>query len=226
MNKNSERRKAARKEISDNVDINTRDFLDKYQRLSVHIMNNFRYDLDKLFDNSSAELREKTARDLDRRTWEESINDYREQGLLDDNETLDFEIDVLTRAVFILQLMGFTTTARQVAVVNYRLDNINHTAGEVLKKTLNGAIKENRSKAASTPRHPQRTEILDVIKATWEINPTGSKTRMIQYILEKYKVDEKTLKTWMKDENLKPLLPVANKPYALVIPEQWRKEGE
>ncbi|THD43672.1 hypothetical protein ERD95_20060 [Enterobacteriaceae bacterium ML5] len=131
--------------------------------------------------------------------------------------------NALLKAMCILDLLGYKDTAREVNIARRTVRLTRTHRNLVINHVTQDAIKKHRSISASGSRHIQKDEIIDVIKETWSVFPWGSRTRMIKYILAKYRVVEKTLKVWMKEEGLAPRQQVENKRYNLVFPEKWKK---
>ncbi|WP_310607774.1 hypothetical protein [Buttiauxella brennerae] len=134
-----------------------------------------------------------------------------------------YQQNVLFKAVCILELLGYEQSALELADVTRRLELNDGLFNMMTEQVIDGAIKKHRSDSASVPRHLEKEEIIDVVRATWIMYPWGSKTRMISYILEAYRVTDKTLKGWMRDEGLTPLADFKNENFSLVIPEKWKK---
>lgn len=134
-----------------------------------------------------------------------------------------FENKVLTKVFFALESHGYSNIAKDLGIVVNRQEAKEISQDLIYEKIAENAAHKSRSIAASGGRHHQKDEIIDVIRETWIAYPWGSKTKMIKYIIEEYKVVERTLKNWMKEEGLAPLEDVKNKKFHLIIPEKWKK---
>lgn len=150
-------------------------------------------------------------------------NKISEMRLIDNTRESSEDEDVLRRAVNVLAVLGYTDLARDLGVFSEKISRAITLSDIYLNEIIDGAVKKNRSDAASGGRHNQKDEIMDVIYATWKVYPWGSKTRMIKYILSSYRVVEKTLKDWIKNAGYGPTQPVQNKNFSLVIPSKWKK---
>ncbi|EAW1595195.1 hypothetical protein AC331_19595 [Salmonella enterica subsp. enterica] len=139
-----------------------------------------------------------------------------------DNE--NFENETLCKLFFILEAHGYSSLADDLAFAMNRRFVKERAQDVIYKEIAAGAAYMDRKKAASGSRHNQKEEIIDVIRETWKTYPWGSKNRMIQKLSERYRVVEKTLKNWMKEEKLAPLEVVISKNYPLVIPLKWQKK--
>lgn len=137
----------------------------------------------------------------------------------------DFENQSFCKLFFILEAHGYSSLAEDIALSMNRRFVKDECHDVMYKEIFDGAAYMNRKTAASGSRHQQKEEIVDVIRETWIAFPWGSRTKMISYVIENYRVVEKTLKQWMKEEGLAPLSEVQNKKYHLVIPEKWKKKA-
>lgn len=135
----------------------------------------------------------------------------------------DFENETLCKLFFVLEAHGYSSLADDLAFALNRRFVKERAQDVIYKEIAAGAAYMDRKKAASGSRHQQKDEIIDVIRETWKAYPWGSKNRMIQNILSRYRVVEKTLKLWMKEEGLAPIEAVMNRNYPLEIPLKWQK---
>ncbi|MFQ0831055.1 hypothetical protein AAH211_21455 [Serratia fonticola] len=128
--------------------------------------------------------------------------------------------NVLFKAVVMLEALGYTGTAKELSLARNILKIEKNHREEIVGMITKDAIKRQYSKAASTPRNKLHDEIVNIIKATWERHPTGSKKEMIRRIMDHYpgQVDESTLKRWIKKSNLTPSRPRKYQNFSLVFP--------
>jgi len=133
------------------------------------------------------------------------------------------DVCVLIRVIEVLSVLGQTELATKVSAIAEKLAKQSVIANPFINEIIDGAIKKNRSDAASGHRHHLHDEIVAIMKATWVKNPALSKTKMVAKLLVRYedKVDEGTLKSWIKKEKLAPLTPKNYKNSALVIPHEF-----
>lgn len=137
-----------------------------------------------------------------------------------------FKTQVEAKIFLILELHGFSNVANEFAITINRQLAEEATQNLIHKEISSGAARKSRSIAASGSRHSQKEEIVGVIRETWLKYPWGSKTRMIKYLIESYRVTEKSLKNWMREEKLSPTTEVMNKNFSLVIPENCKNKGK
>ncbi|UAY91516.1 hypothetical protein KSL88_18840 [Pectobacterium polaris] len=140
---------------------------------------------------------------------EDSLNDYKG----------DYVSNTIFKAMAMLELLGYTETAKELFFAGKRVNLERQGRDSVLNWIVNDSIKKQYSSAASSPRHTHYNEIMGVIKATWEKHPEGSKKEMIRRVMERYGVDETTLKRWIKKSRLTPVRPERYKNFSLVIPK-------
>jgi uncharacterized protein (DUF1697 family) len=134
-----------------------------------------------------------------------------------------FENEVFTKVFFILESHGFNNVAKDLGTVLNRQMAEKLSQDLIYEKISENAARKSRSVAASGSRHSQKEEIIDVIRETWIAFPWGSRNKMVTYVIEHYRVVNKTVRTWMKEEGLAPLEDVKTKKFHLIIPEKWKK---
>ncbi|BBN75814.1 hypothetical protein YK25_002075 [Salmonella enterica subsp. enterica] len=139
-----------------------------------------------------------------------------EKNINPHDEAENYEQWALAKALAVLELTGFPNTAKELATAMNRRFQMDDSREFYIKQIAEGAVKKSRSVAASGHRHGQRSEIISVMKNTWKAYPYGSKTRMIGYITSAYRVDDKTLKKWIKEDGIGPTRPVENRNFQLV----------
>lgn len=141
---------------------------------------------------------------------------YKSRRISPDEETL-------TRAVNVLTVLGYTDLARDLGTLTEKVIRSTTFSDIYINNIIDGAIKKNRSDAASGYRHHLSDEILEIMKATWKKNPALSKKKMIAKLMIRYegRVDEGTLDNWIKKEKLLPPKPKKYLISDLVIPSQY-----
>ncbi|VEA68215.1 Uncharacterised protein [Serratia plymuthica] len=139
----------------------------------------------------------------------------------DDEDQSDYVIHALYKATLMLEALGYTETAKELFIARNIVKIERENRDAVVRNISKDAIKRQYSKAASRPRNKLHYEIIGIIKATWKKHPAGSKNEMIRRIMAHYpnKVDESTLKRWIKKANLTPPRPLGGyKNFSLVFP--------
>ncbi|RKR54648.1 hypothetical protein C7387_2814 [Yokenella regensburgei] len=141
---------------------------------------------------------------------------YKSRRVSPDEETL-------TRAVNVLTVLGYTDLARDLGTFTEKVIRSTTFSDIYINNIIDGAIKKNRSDAASGYRHHLSDEILAIMKATWKKNPALSKKKIIAKLMIRYegRVDEGTLDSWIKKEKLLPPKPKKYLISDLVIPSQY-----
>lgn len=197
--------------------------LSDFTLFTAYAISEMKYDLHLTHSSAPKYKKIWAARELDQRSLQDSTRFYREIGMLKPDEDMDYEIDVLSKSISILELTGHTKTAQQLAKVSRRFEIAKRMGDTLLETLVDGAIKKNRSEAASGHRHHLHDEIVIIIKATWEKNPALSKKKMIAKLMKRYedRVDEGTIKSWIKKEHLSPPVPDKYRNSDLVIPPEF-----
>ena len=143
--------------------------------------------------------------------------------LVDESRKISPDEETLTKAVNILTVLGYTDLARDLGNFTEKVSRGITFSDIYINNIIDGAIKKNRSDAASGHRHRLHDEILAVMEATWKKNPAMSKKKMISKLMIRYegRVDEGTLNNWIKKEKLLPPKPKKYILSDLVIPRQY-----
>ena len=136
-------------------------------------------------------------------------NSLTEMQLVEKNRPLSDDENVLVKAVNVLTVLGYTDLAKELGALADRVGRCVTLSDVYMNHIIDGAVKKNRSDAASGHRHHLHDEILAIIKATWEKNPALSKKKMIAKLMNRYegRVDEGTVDSWIKKEKLLPPKP-------------------
>lgn len=131
-----------------------------------------------------------------------------------------FMLDKITN---ILTVLGYAELATELGNYTNKIYRSKESMHDMLNELIDGAIKKNRSDAASGYRHYLSDEILAIMKATWNKNPALSKKKMIAKLMIRYegRVDEGTLNSWIKKEKLLPPKPKKYLISDLVIPSEY-----
>lgn len=199
------------------------DRLYKYDLFTAYAIHEMKYDLHLLHPTVPKYKLLQAAKDINKINHKEFERIMHQSGKLSPDQKMDYEIYVLSKCVSLLELAGFSESAQQLAKVSIPIEMAKKLGGTILEEIVDDGIKYQRSVAASGSRHPKKQEIIDVIRETWITFPWGSRNKMVSYVTDNYRVVEKTLKTWMKEEGLEPLEDVKNKKFYLIIPEKWKK---
>ena len=150
-------------------------------------------------------------------------NSLTEMQLVEKNRPLSDDENVLVKAVNVLTILGYTDLAKELGALADRVGRCVTLSDVYMNHIIDGAVKKNRSDAASGHRHHLHDEILAIIKATWEKNPALSKKKMIAKLMSRYegRVDEGTVDSWIKKEKLLPPKPKKYIMSDLVVPNPY-----
>ncbi|HDT3786040.1 hypothetical protein P0240_16595 [Enterobacter cloacae] len=150
-------------------------------------------------------------------------NSLTEMQLVEKNRPLSDDENVLVKAVNVLTVLGYTDLAKELGALADRVGRCVTLSDVYMNHIIDGAVKKNRSDAASGHRHHLHDEIVAIIKATWEKNPALSKNKMIAKLMNRYegRVDEGTVDSWIKKEKLLPPKPKKYIMSELVVPNPY-----
>ncbi|HCJ3273252.1 TPA: hypothetical protein NRZ47_000477 [Klebsiella pneumoniae] len=150
-------------------------------------------------------------------------NSLTEMQLVEKNRPLSDDENVLVKAVNVLTVLGYTDLAKELGALADRVERCVTLSDVYMNHIIDGAVKKNRSDAASGHRHHLHDEIVAIIKATWEKNPALSKKKMIAKLMNRYegRVDEGTVDSWIKKEKLLPPKPKKYIMSDLVVPNPY-----
>ncbi|CAH1461043.1 hypothetical protein [Klebsiella pneumoniae] len=150
-------------------------------------------------------------------------NSLTEMQLIEKNRPLSDDENVLVKAVNVLTVLGYTGLAKELGALADRVGRCVTLSDVYMNHIIDGAVKKNRSDAASGHRHHLHDEIVAIIKATWEKNPALSKKKMIAKLMNRYegRVDEGTVDSWIKKEKLLPPKPKKYIMSDLVVPNPY-----
>ena len=151
-------------------------------------------------------------------------NSLTEMQLVEKNRPLSDDENVLVKAVNVLTVLGYTDLAKELGALAERVGRCVTLSDVYMNQIIDGAVKKNRSDAASGHRHHLHDEIVAIIKATWEKNPALSKKKMIAKLMNRYegRVDEGTVDSWIKKEKLLPPKPKKYIMSELVVPTPYK----
>ncbi|HAT2600448.1 hypothetical protein M989_00756 [Kluyvera georgiana ATCC 51603] len=150
-------------------------------------------------------------------------NSLTEMQMVEKNRPLSDDENVLVKAVNVLTVLGYTDLAKELGALADRVGRCVTLSDVYMNHIIDGAVKKNRSDAASGHRHHLHDEIVAIIKATWEKNPALSKKKMIAKLMNRYegRVDEGTVDSWIKKEKLLPPKPKKYIMSDLVVPNPY-----
>ena len=150
-------------------------------------------------------------------------NSLTEMQLVEKNRPLSDDENVLVKAVNVLTVLGYTDLAKELGALADRVGRCVTLSDVYMNHIIDGAVKKNRSDAASGHRHHLHDEIVAIIKTTWEKNPALSKKKMIAKLMNRYegRVDEGTVDSWIKKEKLLPPKPKKYIMSDLVVPNPY-----
>ena len=165
--------------------------------------------------------KEITGKTIKEKKW--IANSLTEMQLVEKNRPLSDDENVLVKAVNVLTVLGYTDLAKELGALADRVGRCVTLSDVYMNHIIDGAVKKNRSDAASGHRHHLHDEILAIIKATWEKNPALSKKKMIAKLMSRYegRVDEGTVDSWIKKEKLLPPKPKKYIMSELVVPDPY-----
>lgn len=150
-------------------------------------------------------------------------NSLAEMQTVEQTRPLSDDENVLIKAVNVLAVLGYTDLAKELGTLADRFGRRVALSDIYINHIIDGAVKKNRSDAASGHRHHLHDEILAIMKATWEKNPALSKKKMLAKLMNRYegRVDEGTVDSWIKKEKLLPPKPKKYIISELVIPSHY-----
>lgn len=150
-------------------------------------------------------------------------NSLAEMQMVEQTRPLSDDENVLVKAVNVLAVLGYTDLAKELGTLADRFGRRVALSDIYINHIIDGAVKKNRSDAASGHRHHLHDEILAIMKATWEKNPALSKKKMLAKLMSRYegRVDEGTVDSWIKKEKLLPPKPKKYIISELVIPNHY-----
>ena len=150
-------------------------------------------------------------------------NSLTEMQLVEKNRPLSDDENVLVKVVNVITVLGYTDLAKELGALADRVGRCVTLSDVDMNHIIDGAVKKNRSDAASGHRHHLHDEIVAIIKATWEKNPALSKKKMIPKLMNRYegRVDEGTVDSWIKKEKLLPPKPKKYIMSELVVPTPY-----
>lgn len=150
-------------------------------------------------------------------------NSLAEMQMVEQTRPLSDDENVLVKAVNVLAVLGYTDLAKELGTLADRFGRRVVLSDIYINHIIDGAVKKNRSDAASGHRHHLHDEILAIMKATWEKNPALSKKKMLAKLMNRYegRVDEGTVDSWIKKEKLLPPKPKKYIISELVIPNHY-----
>lgn len=189
-------------------------------------MISFRNSLDDFSSERASEHVKFTEKLVDKKTIREKkwiADQFAQLKLFDESRKITPDEEILTKAVNVLTVLGYADLARDLGAFTEKLSRALSLNEFYVNNIIDGAIKKNRSDAASGYRHHLSDEILAIMKATWKKNPALSKKKMISKLSVRYegRVDEGTLDNWIKKEKLLPPTPKKYINSDLVIPPEY-----
>ncbi|EMX5167479.1 MULTISPECIES: hypothetical protein [Enterobacteriaceae] len=146
-----------------------------------------------------------------------------EMQMEEQTRPLSDDENVLVKAVNVLAVLGYTDLAKELGALADRFGRCVALSDIYINHIIDGAVKKNRSDAASGHRHHLHDEIVAIMKVTWESNPALSKKKMIAKLMNRYegRVDEGTVDSWIKKEKLLPPKPKKYINSDLVFPPDY-----
>ena len=179
------------------------------------------YSSEKADEHVNRIEKEITGKTIKEKKW--IANSLTEMQLVEKNRPLSDDENVLVKAVNVLTVLGYTDLAKELGALADRVGRCVTLSDVYMNQIIDGAVKKNRSDAASGHRHHLHDEIVAIIKATWEKNPALSKKKMIAKLMNRYegRVDEGTVDSWIKKEKLLPPKPKKYINSDLVFPPDY-----
>lgn len=130
----------------------------------------------------------------------------------------------LLNSALALHFMGMKNNAKSLARIGVKLLMEGVFSDEISLKDFNDitqkAISESQRAKAKRPRSPYYSEVLEVIKLTWEKYPCGAKTALLDALAAHYhgKVSRNALDNWIALSGLRPPKPEKYTRIELVFP--------
>ncbi|MCM7731637.1 hypothetical protein ACOTW9_20730 [Enterobacter cloacae complex sp. IR5378] len=127
-------------------------------------------------------------------------------------------------AALALHFLGMKNNADNLAKVGIKLLMEGVFSDEISLKEFNEiaqkAISESQREKAKRPRSPYYSEVIEVIKLTWEKYPCGAKTALLDALAAHYhgKVSRNALDNWITLSGLRPPKPEKYTRLELVFP--------
>ncbi|HAX5086150.1 TPA: hypothetical protein JZG55_003079 [Escherichia coli] len=135
------------------------------------------------------------------------------------------DLQTLLKATNVLIALGYNELGKELGTITEKFHLRMNLSETYVDHIIDGAIKKHRSDSASGPRHHLHDEIVAIMKATWKKEPALSQTKMIAKLSRRYegRIDDKTIKYWIKNEKLAPPPPPGKKykNTELVIPPEY-----
>lgn len=135
------------------------------------------------------------------------------------------DLQTLLKATNVLIALGYNELGKELGAFTEKFHLRMNLSEMYVDHIIDGAIKKHRSDSASGPRHHLHDEIVAIMKATWKKEPAFSQTKMIAKLSRRYegRIDDKTIKYWIKNEKLAPPPPPGRKykNTELVIPPEY-----
>lgn len=180
------------------------------------------YSSEKADEHVNRIEKEITGKTIKEKKW--IANSLTEMQLVEKNRPLSDDENVLVKAVNVLTVLGYTDLAKELGALAERVGRCVTLSDVYMNQIIDGAVKKNRSDAASGHRHHLHDEIVAIIKATLEKNPALSKKKMIAKLMNRYegRVDEGTVDSWIKKEKLLPPKPKKYIMSELVVPTPYK----
>lgn len=135
------------------------------------------------------------------------------------------DLQTLLKATNVLIALGYNELGKELGAFTEKFHLRMNLSEMYVDHIIDGAIKKHRSDSASGPRHHLHDEIVAIMKSTWKKEPAFSQTKMIAKLSRRYegRIDDKTIKYWIKNEKLAPPPPPGRKykNTELVIPPEY-----
>lgn len=131
---------------------------------------------------------------------------------------------ILNSAVMLYGL-GLTKNADELTRIGLR-SFINYVfkderALEEIKEISSDVISNSQREKAKKPRNPYYSEVIEVIRLTWEMYPCAPKTGLIDDLAVHYhkKVSRNSINSWIESSGLRPPKPAKYTSFELVFPQ-------
>lgn len=131
---------------------------------------------------------------------------------------------IILNAALGLYFVGMENNANDLARIGVKLVMEEVFRDEMSLREFNDiaqkAISEAQREKAKKPRNPYYSEVIEVIRLTWEKYPCGSKTALLDALTANYhgKVSRNSLDNWISLSGLRPPIPEKYTRLELVFP--------
>lgn len=127
----------------------------------------------------------------------------------------------LERLAFVLRLLGLDEGAHYIAYLTHNAISHNNLRGRFEDIIYKDYVSKVNSEKASKPRNKYYSEVMEVVRLTWEKYPAASPTGMQEKLAVHYhgKVSRGALGNWVNSHDCRPPKPEKYQRFDLVFPQ-------